>query len=173
MAIRDVFPVKGQFLALVALAAVLVVPLEIGAQEGMPRAAVRIETRDSTLRIEVEVAATADDRATGLMDRDSLATTAGMLFLFERERDGNAGFYMYRTRFPLDIAYVGGDGRIVEIRTMPPCHATQRYQCPQYPPGVPYQMALEVNAGLFDAYGVAVSDRIQVDLPLAPGTGTP
>lgn len=150
--------------------AVLVVPVGASAQTGMPEAVVRIETDDSVIEIDVEVASTADDRATGLMDRDFLAESAGMLFLFERPRSAGSGFYMYRTRIPLDIAFADSAGRIVEILTMPPCAATQRSVCPQYPPGVSYQVALEVNAGFFAARGVEVGDHLHLSAVRTPGS---
>ncbi len=168
MTISDKHGIAQRVVWLAMLLAIVVAPVRSLAQTGMPRTLVQIETRDAGVEIDVEVAATADDRAIGLMDRDSLPESAGMLFLFERGRDANSGFYMYRTRFPLDIAFADSDGRIVEVLTMPPCVSTQRYLCPQYPPGVPYWMALEVNAGFFAAHDIEIGNRLHIRTPFAP-----
>ncbi len=151
--------------------AILTAPVPGAAQSAMARTLVRIETNAAVVDVHVEVARTSDERATGLMDRDSLPESAGMLFLFERNRDAGSGFYMYRTRLPLDIAFTDSDGRIVEILTMLPCDSDQRSRCPQYPPGVPYWMALEVNAGFFAARGIEVGDRLTVQTPFTSPDG--
>jgi uncharacterized protein len=123
-------------------------------------AMVRIETAADTFDLAVEVAATEEQRAYGLMERDELPEDRGMIFVYDGLQDPEAGFWMYRTRIPLDIAFLDGDGRIVRIRRMVPCESPNPLLCPLYPPGAPYAAALEVNAGFFERRGVAVGDRI-------------
>src|SRR5690606_21344527 len=141
---------------------VIATPGLADAQSAMPRVTVRIAASDAIVTVDAELAATADDRARGLMDRDSLLESAGMLFLFERDRGAMTGYYMDRTRVPQDIAYADREGRIVTILRMHPCTA-ERYRCPQYAPGVPYAMALETHAGFFAARGVRVGDRLTIE----------
>lgn len=64
----------------------------------------------------------------------------GMLFRFEEPHDG--GFYMRNTPQPLEIAYLGSDGRVVAIREMDPCEDVDG--CPTYPAGAPYLRTIEV-----------------------------
>src|SRR5690606_29965250 len=109
-----------------------------------------------TLTLRVEVAATAEQRALGLMERSSLAEDAGMLFIYRGEQPGEAGYWMFHTRIPLDIAYLDAEGRIVAIRAMEPCESPDPRWCPAYPPEVPYHAALEANAGYFSRHGIAV-----------------
>lgn len=168
MTISDTRGLDDRIVWCAMLLTILIAPVRSPAQTAMPRTLVQIETRSAMVDVEAEVARTAGDRAIGLMDRDSLPESAGMLFLFERSRDANSGFYMYRTRLPLDIAFADPDGRIVEILTMPPCASAQQFMCPQYPPGVPYSMALEVNAGFFAARGVEVGDHLRIRTPFVP-----
>ncbi|WFF41789.1 DUF192 domain-containing protein [Salinicola endophyticus] len=115
---------------------------------------------DYTLRI--EVAATADQRARGLMARDSLPEDAGMLFLYRAEQPGSSAYWMYRTRIPLDIAFLGADGTIRALRTMPPCRAEMPSRCPAYAAGVAFRAALETNAGYFAQRGLGVGDRVDL-----------
>ncbi|WP_373183503.1 DUF192 domain-containing protein [Halomonas campaniensis] len=108
----------------------------------------------------VEVARTIPERSRGLMDRDHLDDEAGMLFLYRDAQSPRNGFWMYRTRIPLDIAFIGEDERIAAIRTMLPCDADQPSECPVTYPGVPYRAALEVNAGTFERLGIAEGDCV-------------
>lgn len=113
-----------------------------------------------TVPMTVEVAERPDQRAYGLMDRDELAPEAGMIFLYDQQQAGGGGFWMYRTRIPLDIAFFDGAGRIVAILQMMPCPSFDAAQCPAYSPGVDYFGALEANRGFFARHDIGVGDRI-------------
>ncbi|CAO1667733.1 MULTISPECIES: DUF192 domain-containing protein [Salinicola] len=136
--------------------------------ETLPRQTVILDDGRHEHTLHVEVARTASERARGLMERESLAENAGMLFLYDREQPGSNAYWMYKTRIPLDIAFIGGDGVIRSLRTMPPCHATSSRDCPVYPAGAPFWAALEANAGYFDAHDLAVGDRVDLSSWLAP-----
>lgn len=123
---------------------------------------VRIETGTDTLELRVEFADREDQRMYGLMERDHLDPDAGMLFRYDEPQEGSSGFWMYRTRIPLDIAFLDEDGRIVAIRSMEPCTSPNPRLCRIYSPGVGYSSALEVNRGYFAQHGVAVGDRVVV-----------
>lgn len=123
-----------------------------------------LEIAGETLSVSVEVARQADERARGLMGRDALAPNAGMLFVYANPQPPEAAFWMYRTRIPLDIAFLGADGEVRAIRRMLPCQAASSAECPSYAAKVPFRAALEVNAGYFDRHDIEVGDR----LPIAP-----
>jgi uncharacterized protein len=108
----------------------------------------------------VEVAETQAQRNRGLMQRESLAKDAGMLFLFDGPMAKGVGFYMYRTLIPLDVAFADTDGRIVSIMTMTPCPHEDPRRCKVYRPGRAFVSALEVNAGFFERHGVKKGDRL-------------
>lgn len=119
-----------------------------------------IHSREGPHKLRAEVASSLRERVQGLMDRTSLADDAGMLFLYSRLQSPRSGFWMYRTKIPLDIAFIDRDGTIVAIRTMTPCEAEAPSQCPAYSGGVPYIAALEVNAGYFARQGIEVGDCV-------------
>jgi uncharacterized protein len=126
------------------------------AQATFPRGTVDIRKRHgATVRLTVELARAPQQRARGLMGRRSLPARHGMLFLFPAPTRG--GFWMKNTLIPLSIAFVGADGRIVEILDMEPCRADP---CRVYTPRRPYVRALEVNGGAFRRWGVRVGDRV-------------
>ena len=107
--------------------------------------------------LKVELARTQAQREQGLMNRRSLASKAGMVFLYPEDHRG--GYWMKNTLIPLDIAFVDARGRILRIFTMQPC---RRDPCRIHDPGVAYRSALEVNAGAFRRWRVRVGDRIAV-----------
>jgi uncharacterized protein len=110
----------------------------------------------------VEVAETDSQREVGLRDRSSLDPGSGMIFLLDSSRDGDEGFWMWRTAIPLDIAFLDEEGRIVAVLSMDPCLETDPELCPEYVPGVAYRSALEVNQGWFQEHGVAVGHRLRL-----------
>ncbi|HEX6134261.1 MAG TPA: DUF192 domain-containing protein [Longimicrobiales bacterium] len=108
----------------------------------------------------VEIAERNDQRAFGLMDRDELPQDRGMIFLYDDVQPPSAGFWMYRTRIPLDIAYFDGAGRIVAIEQMMPCASLDPSRCPSYSPGVPFFGAVEANRGYFARHAIRVGDSL-------------
>lgn len=67
---------------------------------------------------------------------------------------------MYRTRIPLDIAFIDARGRIAAIETMQPCRSDSPADCPATLAGVTYVAALEVNAGFFAEHGIGLGDCV-------------
>jgi uncharacterized protein len=126
-------------------------------------ASARIITAADTFHLGVEIAEREDQRAYGLMERTALPENAGMIFLYRTQQPADAGFWMYRTRIPLDIAFLDDDGTILTIVAMDPCIDLDPRGCRTYPPGVPYFSALEVNRGYFAQRGIGAGDRVVLD----------
>lgn len=129
---------------------------------GLERGEVTIETQEQTLQLKVEIARTASERAYGLMERDHLPEDAGMLFVYNEQQSPDSGFWMYRTRIPLDIAFIGPEGTIRAIDSMVPCGNNVSVECPSHRAGVPFSAALEVNAGYFEKHSVEVGDHVEL-----------
>jgi uncharacterized protein len=123
---------------------------------------VRIVSRTDTIPLLVELARTPSEKTMGLMERTRMADSVGMLFIYDAMQPATAGFWMFRTKIPLDIAFVDSAGVIRSIRNMVPCTTATAVNCPTYEPGVPYRAALEVNAGFFQARKVAVGDLVML-----------
>ena len=95
-------------------------------------------------RYSVEIADDDAERAKGLMFRDSMGESQGMLFIHEREE--MQAYWMKNTRIPLDILYFDSARRLVsQQRDVPPC--TLGDGCPPYPSSAPARFVLELNAG--------------------------
>ncbi len=122
----------------------------------------QVEVRASadTFRMRVELASSDEQKQYGLMDRTQLAADVGMLFVYDAPQDSTDGFWMFRTKIPLDIAFMDSAGVVVSIRSMEPCQLIDPGLCNQYRPGLPYQTALEVNRGFFEQRGIGLGTRI-------------
>ncbi|MEJ2314261.1 MAG: DUF192 domain-containing protein [Nitrospirota bacterium] len=119
---------------------------------------VSIETQASSVTFNVEVAADPGSRARGLMFRRHLDRNSGMLFVFPGE--SRISFWMKNTSIPLDIIFADSGGKIVDLKTMEPCVDGP---CPEYPSRAPFTYALEINAGLAEAYGIRPGAMMSVD----------
>src|SRR6266536_3171829 len=113
-------------------------------------------------RVALEVAADEPARERGLSNRAELPPGTGMAFLFRG--DTQIPFWMKDTLVPLQIAFVGGDGRVVGVFEMPPCRADP---CPTYAPTRPYRYAVELRSDGFTAAGIHEGDRV---VPQDPST---
>jgi len=88
----------------------------------------------------IEIAETPETQMKGLMGRQQLADTQGMLFVFERVKPRN--FWMKGTPVPLDILFVGPDGCVVHTAESSPPLSDQRITS-----GEPVKYVVEVRAG--------------------------
>ena len=139
-------------------------------------ATVRLATGRDTVALALQLAVRVDQQRLGLMERRHLPERAGMLFVYDSTQPPDAGFWMYRTRIPLDIAFLDSNGVIRSIRSMLPCPTTMPEGSPTYTPDTPYRYALEVNAGALEQWGATPGARLLVgDLRarLADTTRTP
>ena len=126
--------------------------------DGLDETVVSIDVARGEVRVDAKVADTDAERRQGLMGVPELPPGVGMLFVFPDERRG--GFWMKDTLVPLDIAFVGSDGVVLEILSMQPCTTDP---CPVHDPGVDYRYALEVPEGWFAANGVEAGDTVRTE----------
>jgi uncharacterized membrane protein (UPF0127 family) len=106
-----------------------------------------LELKTGIYRIQAELADTPKAREIGLMNRTSMPTNSGMLFIFE-QKAGHC-FWMSNTKIPLSIAFIADDGKIVNIEEMQA--ETTNNHCPT----AAVRYALEMNKQWF-------SDRVIV-----------
>ncbi len=107
-------------------------------------------------RLFVETPDELDEHARGLMFRQKLPLSAGMLFAYNNEEPRT--FWMKNTLIPLDMIFLDSSSKIVDIfENVPPC---EQEQCPTYPSEQPAQYVLEVNAGFVNGKDIRIGDRL-------------
>lgn len=110
------------------------------------------------LPVRVEIARSEQERAQGLMHRESLGAHDGMLFVFPTT--GRHSFWMKNTLISLDIVFIGESGRVVGIvADAEPLTLTSRRV------STPSRYVVEINGGSAARYGIEIGTR--VDLPPA------
>jgi hypothetical protein len=102
--------------------------------------------------VRTEVADDPSSRAVGLMGRASLATDAGMLFVYPDQ--ARRSFWMKNTPLPLSIAFINRTGQIVHITQMQPLSEAP------VPSVHPTMYALEMTTGWFEAHAVKVGQSV-------------
>jgi len=108
----------------------------------------------------VELAVSDQEQETGLMNRTSLGSDQGMLFIFDRPKE--ASFWMHNTSIPLDLAYLDEKGEILEILPLVPFE-----EKPVNSKSTMVAYALEVNRDWFSSRGLKAGTKVQ-GLPTKP-----
>lgn len=120
-------------------------------------ATVSISTAKGNASFDVEVADTEIKRTVGLMNR-TLPERSGMLFVFGSEQA--VSFWMKNTLIPLDMIFISGDKKIVNIkRDAQPC---KTLDCETYKSEGPVKYVLEINGGLADKLGIKEGDKVNI-----------
>jgi uncharacterized membrane protein (UPF0127 family) len=124
-----------------------------GQPEIRPLEALQVRTDRGVTSFMVEVADSDREREYGLMCRRSLAADRGMLFVFPKP--GPQMFWMRNTLIPLDIIYIGENGRVVSIsRNVQPLDESGA------PSAGPAKFVLELAAGRAAQIGLLPGDRV-------------
>lgn len=107
---------------------------------------------------EVEIAASAQEQQRGLMFRTQLGPNEGMIF--PRNPPDVASFWMKNTPLPLDIIFVGTDGRIMNIAAKTVPYSTQNSTADGLT-----GLVLEIPGGRAAELGIAAGDRVSWAAP--------
>jgi uncharacterized protein len=122
-----------------------------GAAVADPLLTYPLKIRGHDLR--VEVAHTEEARRQGLMFRRSLPENYGMIFIYVEA--GPNAMWMKNTYVPLSVAFVGSDGRILNIEDMAPlteqAHVSRGNA----------KYAIEANRGWFAKRGIRPGHQVQ------------
>jgi len=114
--------------------------------------------------VQASVADSEAERYRGLSGTTSLANGSGMVFVYGAER--TRAYVMRDMAYPLDIVFVGADGRITEIH-----HAET-----EEPPYRRYtgraKWVVEVPEGWTTRHGIAAGDRVTIAYGSGGGVGS-
>jgi len=107
-----------------------------------------------TALFHVELAETAQDRATGLMNRAEMARSAGMLFVYDHPQP--VAFWMKNTLIPLDMVFLDATGTVERVHS----NARPEDETP-IPGGEDIQFVLEINGGVAQRLGIGPGTQMQ------------
>ena len=113
-----------------------------------------IETAKGERAFTVEVVRKDKDRNRGLMFRHEMAAGHGMLFDYDPPQQ--IAFWMKNTFIPLDIIFIGADGRILNIAEKTTPLSLERLPAEGKARGV-----LEINGGLSEKFGIMPGNRVR------------
>jgi uncharacterized membrane protein (UPF0127 family) len=108
--------------------------------------------------LNLEIAATPEERECGLSGSSELPPDCGMLFVLPKSMP--FAVWMKDTRLPLSVAFLDAAGRVLSIEQMDPLRTDVIYESQQ-----PVRYAIEVNKGWFSEHNVKVGDVIDLALP--------
>ena len=114
---------------------------------------VHIESVRGVAVFVVEIADDPQERARGLMFRESLARTDGMLFIFSDSAPRS--FWMMNTLIPLDIIFFDENGQLVSIEE----NAEPQTLTPRESTG-PAKYVLEIQGGLAARLGLGAGSQL-------------
>ena len=134
-----------QFLAALLLAAAA---LHVRADAAMRIVQLKVGSHP----LKVEVAATEAEREQGLMFRKQLGRDDGMLFIFDDP--GYYAMWMKNTLIPLSVAFIDGNGVILNILDM------EAQTLDSHGAAGPALYAIETNVGWFAAHKVKAGDKV-------------
>ena len=111
----------------------------------------------SGTKIMAEVADTPPKRLLGLMFRDQLPLSSGMLFIFE-DADYH-GIWMKNCRISLDILWLDKNRKVIHVEEQaPPCVTDS---CRTYYPTQKALYVLEINAGLIEREKIGLGAHLK------------
>ena len=109
---------------------------------------VMLRGETGTARFTVEVADDKQERAQGLMNRESMPMSAGMLFVYPIPQP--VGFWMKNTLIPLDMIFMDETGTVKKVH-----HEAQPLDESPIFGGEDILTVLEINGGLARNIGIA------------------
>ena len=119
--------------------------------------AVFIDNVNEKIKVNVEIADSPEERAAGLMFRESLGENSGMLFIFDDEK--TRSFWMKNTLIPLDMVFISEDLEIIDIKYAEPCREDP---CISYVSKEPAEYVLEVNGNFTIRNDIAIGNTINL-----------
>jgi hypothetical protein len=112
-----------------------------------------LKSGDSIKKLDIEIAENQYEHETGLMYRQSMKGTQGMLFIYPEE--AMRSFYMKNTYIPLDIIFYSKDSSVVSFQEN--ARPKDETSLPSYKPA---KFILELNAGKVKEWNIEVGDKI-------------
>lgn len=122
-------------------------------ESGLPIIPLKVDRGGTRHSFKVEVAKTGPQQGRGLMFRTALGPDEGMIFPMDPPRQ--AAFWMKNTVIPLDIIFIGPDGRILNIAAN-----AEPYSERPLPSAGEVKGVLELRGGRAAELGIVPGDKV-------------
>lgn len=142
---------KTIIFAIMAIVLALWAVLALGNSKNPTKETQIFKINDQSLA--VEIADSEPERVRGLSGREALPEDAGLLFVFEQE--GFHGIWMKEMRFPIDIAWLDREKKIIHIETEVSVETYPKI----FNAAAPSLYVLEAAAGVFEKMKIKIGER--------------
>ncbi len=139
---------------LIAAALTLIAAAPVAAEQACRDDTVMLRGDWGNVRFSVEIADDPQEHAVGLMNRESMAFSAGMLFIYPRPQP--ISFWMRNTLIPLDMVFIDPQGVVQHIH-----HRAQPLDETSIFGGDNLLATLEINGGLSERLGITVGSQVR------------
>ena len=113
-----------------------------------------VKSKYTNAQFFVEIAKSPERRQKGLMDRNSLKSQSGMLFLYESPR--RVSFWMKNTLISLDVIFLSANGKILKIY-----HNAKPESLEIMSAGENVSAVLEINGNLAKTIKLEIGDCVE------------
>ncbi|WP_134671861.1 DUF192 domain-containing protein [Halorussus marinus] len=118
---------------------------------------------EAVANVTLEVADSPDERATGLMHRESLPEDRGMVFVYG-EADERS-FWMKNTLIPLDMVFVDANGTVRNVEHAdPPAPEASDDELATYASDGPAKYVIEMEQGFANETGIGPGAQVEFDV---------
>lgn len=124
--------------------------------QNQPQAVFETGTVDSV--VNVEIADNETERSQGLMNRQSICESCGMIFIFENAE--RRAFWMKNTSIPLDIIFISSDQEVVNVAQADPEPGVSDENLTRYRSEEPAKYVVEVNQGFAEEKNIVEGTEV-------------
>lgn len=116
---------------------------------------------DNRTSVTLEVANSPDERARGLMFRQSLSQNHGMVFVFEEAQ--SQSFWMKNTKMPLDMIFIAPNGTVINVEHADPQPNASDSELRSYRSDAPAKYVVEMRQGFANRTGIEPGTKFEFD----------
>lgn len=152
---------------LIALGAIITAPRPSGEidDDGLKNStfvnAAFIENQEKIAELTLETAVTDQEKATGLMNRESLENSSGMIFIYDEAHERS--FWMKNTSIPLDMIFLTAERSIRSIKEADPEPNISDVNLKSYTSEGPAKYVIETNQNFSKEQGITEGLKVLLE----------
>ncbi|WP_414837326.1 DUF192 domain-containing protein [Candidatus Nanosalina sp. VS9-1] len=120
-----------------------------------------IDDDEKVAELKLETATTPEERARGLMGRESLDNDSGMIFIYDDARERS--FWMKNTKIPLDMIFLTAERTVRTIKEADPEPNVSDEDLKSYTSEGPAKYVIETNQNFSDEKGIEEEMKVLLE----------